>query len=511
MNKKEAIIDIVRYNTQEYVFECLAKFNEGIERVTLRAFGGNMAKGVEIARILHREAGIETLKSKLDSIVINKFEIPYIEIPLRFRPSKLEKKDSGDRTNIKEDFKKYDFINYSTYHLLFDWYLKDKGYIKISARDRNDKAVLLLEIKEKDGKRSFKTGKTDNLERRVGFIGSKVNNALSRSGLLLPDKWCEIGEKLSKYDDIILGIDTNILFFTTVTRHLLPILSLVEPKEFVHTPNWLLLIVPSTVMYEIEEAANIRDDYGKLTYKGRKGFRALQEVIELSENINIPGVSLMIHGETNPTLDIKNSLFGLRKNLHEYYYNLKGDKQHYKPFKKSSSSGDMAIRHQFKKFLNQVDFHKGTFFLTADKTCSVLAQAEGLSPVYVSYAHLNSRQFDFFTPTHIPDKLENGTNRLTLNVPLGNIIYELAVSFGEIIVSCGDYSPSIECDCKGSDISHWVHKQLKITGEDLEELLRKYKGKYNLAKVENMNKEITKRFENVEWLSEMGGAFESKE
>lgn len=366
------------------------------------------------------------------------------------------------------------------------------------------RAVPLLDIQEKNGNRTYTSYMVEELEKSDGIKKDEVNTALSRCGLFLPEKWCEIGEKLSKYDDIILGLDTNILYHCSMSRHLLPIVSLIEPREFVHTPNWLLLIVPSTVMYELEEAVNIRDK-GFLVYKGRMGFRALQEVMELSENINIPGVSLLIHGETNPVLDMKNNIFAIRKDIGKYVRDLNGN-QFGQNFKKSSG-GDMAIRYQFKKFLSQIDFHKGTFFLTADKSCSALAQAEGLCPIYIPYSHLFADNPRPFSITECYEKGIEGTGELTFSAPLGSILYELAVSFGEIIISCGDQSPSIECDRRGDDIGRWVHKQLRISKDDLGILLRNYSGRFNLDKACRLFKKITKKFENVEWLTEMGGAF----
>ncbi|MGD2093196.1 MAG: ribonuclease P subunit p25 family protein [Candidatus Aminicenantes bacterium] len=500
----EPIIDIFSHNTLEYVFECLAKFNGGNERIILRAYGGNLSKGIEIAQILQKEAGVTIQKSTIDTTCINGIDIPFIEIPLKDGNPKLTRKESNGIGN--QYFQNVDYINYSTYHLLFDRYLKESGSLKILTRDQRQSPIPLLDIQEKNGVRKYTPYKVENLDKRDGIKDDEVNNALIRSGLLLPERWKKIGKKLSQYDDIILGLDTNILHRCTISKHLLPVVSLVESAEFVHTPNWILLVVPSTVMYELEEAANIRDK-GLLQFKGRMGFRAIQEVMELSENIDIPGISLLIHGETNPVLDTKNILFGIRRDMHRYMWESKGGSPgSYRPLKKSSG-GDMTIRYQFKKFLNQVDFHKGTFFLTADKSNSVLAQAEGLRPIYIPYSNLPPKNYAPFNPIQIPGKVEEGQKQLSINVPLGSIIYELAVSFGEIIISCGKQSPSIECDRKGADIGRWVRKQLRISRRELEVLLKNYPGKFNLEKAANLHSTITNRFESVEWLTEMGGAF----
>jgi DNA-binding protein len=507
MSNEEPIIDIVSYNTLEYVFECIAKFNAGNEKIILRAYGGNMAKGIEIAQILQREVGVTIQKSTIDSIKINKINIPFIEIPLKAGNTKLDKKEHRAIKDLDREFGRIDFINYSTYHMLFDWYLKQSGNLQILTRGQRQKAIPLLDIHEKNGIRKYKAYKVEELEKSEGIKEDEVKNALSRSGLLMPGKWKEIGNMLSKYDDIILGLDTNILYHCTITRHLLPAVSLVEPKEFIHTPNWILLIVPSTVMFELEEAANIRDSKGLLRYKGRMGFRSLQEIMVLSENIDIPGISLLIYGETNPILDTKGALSGIQNNIYKMFKELKQEPMYTSLHQRKSASGDMTIRYQFKKFLNQIDFHKGTFFLTADKSNSALALAEGLHPIYVPYSNLSSKNIDPFYPIKIPEKKEANKNQLNINVPLGNIIYELAISFGEIIISCGEQSPSIECDRRGESLERWVHKQLRISRNDLLMLLKDYSGRFDLEKSANLLKEITKKFENVEWLTEMGGAF----
>ena len=461
---------------------------------------------MEVARILEKEAGISAKESKLASILIGENEVPFLEIHLKITTSPLDKKDTRDKGKIRENFDRYDFVNYSTYHLLLDSYLKKEGKLEISTRDRARRAIPLLDIEDVDGKRIYTTHDKDELKKIEGINKDEVNNALSRSGLFLPPKWQDIGNKLSQYDDVILGLDTNILYNCSISRHLLPIVSLVEPKEYVHTPNWLLLIVPSTVMYELEEAANTRDDRGLLTYRGRKGFRALQEAMELSERINIPGVSLLIHGETNPVLDMKNNIFAIRGDIHRYINEQNGTNNNFRLRK--SSGGDMAIRNQFKNFLNQVNFHKGTFFLSTDKSCTAMAMAEGLCPVYIPYNHLAN---DNLEPFSITGPQENGgkeSHKITFSAPLGNILYELAVSFGEIVVSCGDQTPSIKCDCKGDDIGRWVHKQLQISKDDLELLLKNYSGRFNLDRAGALLKNITKLYERVEWINEMDGALE---
>ena len=508
MDHETPTIDVINYNTQEYILECLSLFNIGHNRITLRAYGGHLGKGIEIARILQKEVGVTIHNNRLNSIEINKAEILFIEIPLEIKSSELDKKKPHETEKIREDFDENDFVNYSTYQLLLDWYFRKSGTLTISARHKNNSALTLLDINEDRGNRNYIYYKVDKYSTEEGIGEHEVNDALYRAGLLFPDRWKKIGQRLSKYDDVILGLDTNIFYSCNISRHLLSILSLVEPKEYVHTPNWLLLVVPSTVMYELEEAANVRDDKGLLLNRGRKGFRSLQEIMELSENIDIPGVSLLIHGETNPVIDMRNNLFEIRKDIYKYARKLNGDDQSTQPFKKTSG-GDMAIRSQFKKFLNQIDFHKGTYFLTADRSCSTLAQAEGLRPIFIPSPHPSTKQPGQLPLVTLPTEVEDRKKQPSVKVPLGNIIYEMAVSFGEIVIACGDHTPSIMCDRKGRDIGRWVQKQLIMKKDDLTMLLENYTGRFSLKKASRLLKKINKRFESNDWLTNMDGAFSS--
>ena len=126
------IIDIVNFNTLEYVFESLSRFNAGEEEVILRAYGGNIAKGIEVARILQQEKiGITVKKSDINSIHIDGIDVPFIQIPLKAGKTKLDSKDANNTEELVQNFKNVDFINYSTYHLLFDRYLKETSRLKI--------------------------------------------------------------------------------------------------------------------------------------------------------------------------------------------------------------------------------------------------------------------------------------------------------------------------------------------------------------------------------------------
>jgi len=216
------------------------------------------------------------------------------------------------------------------------------------------------------------------------------------------------------------------------------------------------------------------------------GFRALQEIIELNQCADIQGVSTLIVGEANPILDTRVEIQGLRQD----FYKLGMSK-----FKsEKSSSGDMIIRDQFKNFIRQINFHKGTYFLTADKSNAALAGAEGLNPIYfwpgecyyknkyysniISESQKDSRDKK---STNLAEEYTIKDTPVKLKVPVGKLIYEMAVEFGNISIEdeTGE-KITLECDRLGRSLDVWFYRRLEIKNEDYNILLKMYKGKFNL-------------------------------
>lgn len=367
-------------------------------------------------------------------------------------------------------------IEFPIYHLLLDWWLYCAGELKITAHSNEE----LFKLSEREGNLTFEiTAKNDKDK-------EELKAALTRSDVFMPKNWEDIIKEVSKYDDVILGIDTNILYHCSLSKHFLPSLSLIEPNEYVHTPNWVLITVPNSVMHELEGAANIRKGGGLLAHDGRMGFRALQEIIELNQCADIQGVSTLIIGEANPILDTRVEIQGLRQDL----YKLGMSK--FTPRK--SSGRDMIIRDQFKNFIRQINFHKGIYFLTADKSNAALAGAEGLNPIYFwpgecyyknkYYSNIKSE-----SQTNNRDKKSTSfaeeytikDTSVKLKVPVGKLIYEMAVEFGTIsIEDKRGEKVTLECDRLGRTLDGWFYRRLEIKNKDYNMFLRKYKGKFNL-------------------------------
>ena len=72
-----------------------------------------------------------------------------------------------------------------------------------------------------------------------------------------------------------------------------------------------------------------------------------------------------------------------------------------------------------------------------------------------------------------------------IDVPLGKLIYELAVEFGEIGINWGKEEIRLRCDLFGESLDHWINRDLRISRGDIAKLTETYKnsGKFSLEKV----------------------------
>jgi DNA-binding protein len=450
------IIDICGKRISEYIVDILAKFNRGMNDLKIRAIGGNISKGIEIAHILskNKKFNVEIASSEIKSFTIvikeKEIQIPGVEITLKranMMPTNSgatiqEQSAHEEKTNFE-----FEFVDFPTYHLLLDWLLFSKKEIKLV---HDNKPLLTISLQNDTIKCEIDQSIINERNKIEG-----IRDAFYRCGLLFLYNWKDIFMKLSGFDDVILGIDTNILYTCTITEHLLPVLSLMELGNNIQTPNWILFVIPKDVMREIEESANIRDDKGFLKTQGRMGFRALQEIIELNRYADTPGVSLLIFGEVK------------------------------------SFTGDLLIRDQFKNFLQRLNFHKGVYFLTADKTNSALAHAEGINPIlfrlpYEYYErHLNS-PFSFY---EIDVK---NAEKIKIEVPIGKLLYEMAVQFSVLNIPINNSKQLIiQCDAKGENLDNWLFRKLRING--LEALRGQYSG-IDLKEVSKIWNDLAKKF-----------------
>lgn len=496
-------INIYGRKTTEHVIECLARINQGAETINLRAFGGNVQKGIELAQMLTNELSAKVVNTEIKSYKIDGISIPCLGIEIKvgesdyiqdhFKAGKVRTKFLGGRT---------DFINYSTYSLLADWSLNQSGSMNIYDRKGNTTPLLRIQKANGGGRKKIKLHPKllDMLKNSNVDPGTmdRLSASLKRAGFLQPFHWKEIGKKLAEFDDVVLGLDTNMLYNCTISEHLIPIMALVQAENYSHRPNWIMLVIPRMVMHELENAANIRNEQGLLIHSSRMAYRALQEISDLKRNTDIQGLTLVIPGKALPMQGLQEDLKSIKEGIHRMSHSPR-------PVHKSSV-GDAAIRQQFKHFLQTLDFHKGSYFLTADKSNAAMAMVESMDPIYLKYPNyrgLGARQGEIH-PFKLTD--DGGELDLDFDVPIGTIIYELAVSFGEIALGFGldnENIVTLECDRWGESLQRWVHKQLLISESNLHEWIGAYGGRVDLESAFRYFKKITQRFEGEDWFFEM--------
>jgi len=473
----DSMLDICGKRTLEYVVECLALFNRGYDVITTRGFAGSIPKAISVAKILTESFGAEIFDSKVYFAKVGGMDSSIFQMNLKFNPVSQEP--------LSIDFSD-GFVDYAYYHLLLDWHDAVEKSAKIARRDEstvNDaqgqprisgKWIHVLNVWESQGDLvCLRNHSSSSSVDKQSQVFSAISEALYRSGFMFPSNWRDLIKKLSQYDDCVLGIDTNVLYVCNVSEHLLPLLSIAYPKKNISTPSWALLVVPSAVMHELEEAANVRDDRGFLQTEGRIGFRAMQEIIELSQGTDIPGVALIIVGEANPMLDTRVELQGLRADLCKREYN-PYDRRTKRSFKKST--GDMIIRDQYKAFLRGLDFHKGCYFITGDKSNAALARTEAVNPIFLRRPDSISADVRDIPNPKIPtDQAEP----LRFKVPLGKLLFEVAVTFGHISVEIGSRTINVGSDLRGERLDHWVNRDLIIDQNSRTQLLEGYKGRIN--------------------------------
>lgn len=255
---------------------------------------------------------------------------------------------------------------------------------------------------EKLGERMQK--KTNPIEMRIK-VQEWIRDAFLRSGL------CEHGNLdkdvmrfIKSYDDIILAPDTNVLLDCVITAILLPKIEEKISEELEGCPNWILIAIPKLVINEVERKAIRRYRSGEFlakagwpNYDGRIGQRALQEILELDTNIHYRGVSVMTVGQLPSTFN---------------------------SFKDDPIRWDSEIRFQIRDFISRISFHKGAFFITQDRINAMMARAEGLQSLF-----LQKPDYDDLVKKHL------------INTDVARVLYEIAVSFGEIkIEGLGKFS-----------------------------------------------------------------------
>jgi hypothetical protein len=267
---------------------------------------------VRIAQILSTEfEGLSVSSTWLQPVEIFRIKNLLLGITLKYHGAHNKKGEVyTNRDYIDKLYVQNHFVSFPIYHLLFDALLSEENKLEIFCNATGKK---LIDIFKSDWEMYCQLNEAT---KKSEDILDDLTFAFYRSGLLMSRDWEKVANNISQFDDIIVGVDTNILMDAGLSEQLLSSLTLVDVIEYVHTPNWMLIIVPSAVIHEIEQASNSRDEQGRLTHRGCRGFRALQEILELGQSADWMGINLMISGGANPSLDTRVGLRTLRDELY---------------------------------------------------------------------------------------------------------------------------------------------------------------------------------------------------
>lgn len=477
---------------ETHLLEAISLINRELARsqqlpeLLIKGLGANINKALAISTILEENLNGEITEIKTGTMklmnekLIDDFFCPVLDINMRFDANSLLNTSSAQAENILTSG---NCIPYYFYQILIDYVIEkaDNKQVQISSyvrgeeqQDEEDQVTNLpsglvnLATISREGNGGFRI-KRSNGTNDIN-IHRGVAEAAYRAGILVPDNIVEIVQKLNQHDDVILGLDTNILYNCNISQHLLPLISILNSRRYFTTPNWMLIIIPNAVMHELEEAANIKNEKGYLQFEGRLAFRALQEIFYLAQNAEIPGVSVLITGEANPVLDTIIDLQGFRDYMFKRDMKIHSIGRSLMP--KKRSTGDMIIRDQFKSFLRKIDFHKGTYFVTADKSNAALAETEGLNPVYVKMPRpLNTYIYGTGNPDFAErwlrfENLSGGNANLRFPSTAGELIYELIVARGTIYIDWKQNgeakSVKLTGDCRGERLENWVNKNIFV-------------------------------------------------
>lgn len=250
---------------------------------------------------------------------------------------------------------------------------------------------------------------------------SRLKDTFLRASIATPPNLEAVMSRLREEDDVIIGVDTNVLWDCTLTSFLL---EEIYAKPF---PNWILIAVPRLVMAETENAANAKirggghPRVGWPSYKGRVGHRALQEAMDIRRaDPNRPGLAMMSIGDISEDA----SEFG-----------------------SDNWRIDALIRDQFKKFLEDINFHKGTYFLSQDRVNVMMSGTEGTQGLYLQKPEMSEFRSGIISPSQ-----------------LTRLMTELCLQFGEISIerTGGDRSMTLEIFWPGKQVEDWRNGRMNV-------------------------------------------------
>lgn len=480
------------------ILKSICLFNAGHDEITLLGIGQNISNVFECAYNLGNFPGVTVGNAVLQTMKrcdvdgsLNEseaIEFTCVEIPISYDGSGESK--SEWTPSESDDIGGYSVVPLPAIEMLMSDILCEESVINVEFYDQyEEKATIALNFLRDDtvGFRIKSTCWKHNYRLPNGFVSSLI-----RTGMLMSPNWREISDDLSRYDDIILGVDTNILYDCVLTRQLIEGFVLNSPKSHRRTPNWILVVIPQIVMQELEFSANSRyDQDGKLTRQGRLSLRALAEIFQM-HTLDIIGLSVIVSGDADQTVS-------LHKGLHKEIERLRSDMNEIrndfmalipegkgKQFNRMryNDNGDSIIRDQLKNFLSTTRFNKGVHFITADRINYEMSRTESLTASYYSkpVAKKCKRSIesqDGLSATLIPVSIDGNNRDICIRVNLSRVLYELATEYGELKISWGDKDEDkeliIRTDERGN-LDDWVDDVFYVETGKVKRLLDQHSG-----------------------------------
>jgi hypothetical protein len=84
------------------------------------------------------------------------------------------------------------------------------------------------------------------------------------------------------------------------------------------------------------------------------------------------------------------------------------------------------------------------------------------------------------------------------DVPVGKIIYEMAVHFDPIVISQGNMNLTLRTDHTGEKLEHWINRTLYVERVDASWLDRAYFGELDLSSATRLWLDVSNRFINLD-------------
>ena len=472
------------------VLKSICLLSSGHKEISLIGVGQGISQAFECAHRLSRFPGVDVGEAsmRLMSRQPRNIELTCVDIPIAYDGSCTNKKDSWDIG--PPDVAGMFALPFPATEMLLQDVLARTEQITVKLDDSISFDVY------RDSSAGFRI--KSNCWKNTRKTDQRFGNSLLKAGVVMSPDWQSVSDALGEYDDVILGVDTNILYNSVITRQLIDGFILNSPVSHRMTPNWVLIVIPQAAVSELEYAANHRDAKGRLTPAGRQAFHALGEIFQM-HTLDIAGLGIIICGELDASWEICSGIGLLRRDicdLRNDFMRLKADEveafnknQDFrifleKRFKKMSMS-DASIRVQFREYLRNTQFSKGAYFITSDRVNHGLARTESMYSLYydndVHRKCKKALESNVGLGAHeLPDVTIDGEKRpICIRVTLARLLYDLATEYGEMKISWTDegqdQSINMSTDRRG-ELDDWIDNVFHVRGREVIEQLRD--GKY---------------------------------